>query len=79
MTSMSSTCNINSPQLPAILLVESDPLIRGYFDRLFSLQYSVFKAENSLEALKFFCRTLPKLRSVCMATRSMNWKMTLFQ
>jgi len=58
---MSSTCNINSPQLPAVLLVESDPLIRGYFDRLFGPQYCVFKAENSVEALEVFMPNASKI------------------
>ena len=61
---MSSTCNINSPQLPAVLLVESDPLIRGYFDRLFGLQYCVFKAENSVEALEVFLPNASKIEVI---------------
>ena len=61
---MSSTCNINSPQLPAVLLVESDPLIRGYFDRLFGLQYCVFKAENSVEALEVFLPNANKIEVI---------------
>jgi|GEM_PF-4341408 len=58
---MNSAHNSKTPCLPAILLVESDPLIRGYFGRLFGLQYSVFNAENSVEALEVFLPNASKI------------------
>ncbi len=58
---MNSTNNAKTPRLPAILLVESDPLIRRYFARLFGLQYCVFKAENSVEALEVFLPNASKI------------------
>jgi hypothetical protein len=58
---MNRTYNAKTPCLPAILLVESDPLIRGYFDRLFGPQYCVFKAINSVEALEVFMPNASKI------------------